>query len=232
MNNLKSKSLIHFVATSLMKWEEELVLDDLLNIKELIIDPVKFNEDYDPTNLNELELFKNLEVLEISNMKITTDFNEKVLPTLTKLKGLSFYKCDLESLAGLDKLKDLETLYISKCNIKDVTNLNNLSGLKSLSLICQDFEDDEFLKNLINLEHLNLNNSIITNITNLEKLKRVKTLMLLNIKLDDFEFLNNLPMLENLYINDALHDDIKKVLKNNLSIYGEDQAILGSALNE
>lgn len=83
---------------------------------------------------------------------------------LVILKTLNASSRNIQNLAGIHKIRNLETLILWKNNISDITPLGSLFGLKLLNLGRNNISDITSLQNLENLEQLFLWDNQITDI--------------------------------------------------------------------
>ena len=97
------------------------------------------------------------------------ELTESDLLELTYLTG--YPGCDISSLEGIEKCKNLERLNLTLQDIKDISPISGLIELKWLDLdqnrIIQDISP---LAGLVNLENLNLDSNEITDVSSLANL--------------------------------------------------------------
>lgn len=200
-------------------------LNKLVNLKKLSIN-VEGNNEIDLSNLNKLEYLsiqwrktiKGIENCTSLSSLCLIEFKEKDLVKVSNLKNLLDIRiktASIESLNGLQKLANLQSLSIGYCkkltsikainelpklqhldfdtcpNIKDYEFVNSLPGLESLSLInCGRIESINFIEGYPLLSKLSLLGNTIVNDGNLLPAKRIKSVEHkhhnhYNIKLDN-----------------------------------------------
>ena len=105
----------------------------------------------------------NLKELEISHMKLGEDYSTRL--------GIFLEK-------SINKLTNLESLKINKCNLELFPNIKDCINLKDLNLESNFLEEiPETIGNLIDLENLNLNNNNLKNLPlNISQLDKLKTI--------------------------------------------------------
>ena len=145
---------------------------------------------------------------------LTVVFNKN---TIEKIEELRFENSNLIDISGLEKFRNLKTLYIYFCKVSDISALENLTNLTHLDLEHNKISDISALKNLTNLTWLNLSGNQVSDINALENLTNLNYLNLVHNKVKDISALKNLIRLTelNLYYNQV--EDIS-ALKNLTSL--------------
>lgn len=188
------------------------VLEHPENIKEL-----GFNSGAD--SLDGMELFENLETLfigyselanidqliHLQNLKnLSLDCSESLrnFAVLEKLPNLEKIYLDTEGLKTLDfvsKLKNLDTLGIHGANLQNLDGLKNCSTLVSLSITyCVDIKDMSAVEGLRNLQELVLEIPYGCSEPKLYQLTQLKKLSIDNM--EDCSFLENMSDLTELHL--------------------------------
>lgn len=210
MVELKNKLLEDYVLCKCNKIKGPLLLEDILTIKSIDLNPISISNKYCDVSFEDLEYFRNLECLYISNMYIDLSALKYIF-SLKSLKTLSLYECSIETLENIELL-NLENLYIIKCTYNNASSINLLTTLKVLKIIGTDLYNIN-LENLKNLKELDVSNSNIKtldyNFPCLEKLNISNTLININ------EILK-IPKLKELQVDkDKLTQEIILYLENN-----------------
>jgi len=225
MLDIKNKELEKYILLKVGKTKENLSIDDILMITSLNLNSVTLKNTFSPIYFEDLQYFRNLEELSISNSNIKEE-DMAYIYTLSNLKNLSFYECSFDNLNGIENLDKLEILSISKVSYSNIDSLNKLSQLKYLDLISLDIESLDFLVPLKNLKHLDLSGSTIINSQAIIKLSSLDFLAVPQVKGLNIEQLLLLNNLKELVLSS---DDIKvyqaKFEKTNIKIY--DQNYIG-----
>jgi hypothetical protein len=112
-------------------------------VVDLLMEGVQYEE------LDGLDLFPNLETLEIMGEK-------------------------LERIINLESLEKLQRINIYYTRIKNIESFKNLFNLKTLALAGNEITSIENIENLINLEQLDLRSNNIARLDGIEYLKSLK----------------------------------------------------------
>jgi len=170
-------------------------------------------------NLTGIEHFRNLEVLNLRENKIS---DVEPLKSLSKLQTLdlgynNIVNLETSNFHKLDKL-NLTNLYLdhnsieldngTEIRLSDLTILNQLTKLQRLSLVDNTITDLSPLKKLTKLEFLDLSENKIIVLNELEKLTSLKELNLRQNQLQDISAIKSLSALEylNLHSNPTLQN--------------------------
>ena len=159
---------------------------------------------------------------------INVELNRWHNPTITLNDMLRLSELSTElhkwvkDLTGLEFAINLKELYLSKCEISDLSPLANLKNLERLDLDYNWISDISPLANLKNLEYLDLSDNRIFDVSPLANLKNLKTLYLsdnndsYNNRLSDISPLANLKNLKTLVLHENSISDISPLanLKN------------------
>lgn len=81
-------------------------------------------------------------------------------------------------LSVLEKLPQLESLYINDSSIQDISSLQNLIQLQYLGLFRNQIKDISPLKNLAQIQHLLLSENQIEDISSIQNMKQLTGLFL------------------------------------------------------
>ena len=103
-------------------------------------------------------------------------------------KGIS----QISEIKGLSKLANLEHLLLQRNKIIKIEGLEDLKKLKILNLSKNEISEIQNLTNLTNLEELDLSYNKINKIENLDSLEKLKVLSLENNKIKEIQNLENL----------------------------------------
>lgn len=150
------------------KYKTEIDYSKIKNLWELAMigsGHIKYNEVF------------SLKKLWISENKQIRDFSEVSCSSV--LKSVTFYLCRIQSLAGIEKYPELESLVLySNRALNDISGLENIAKtLKKLVIeCCPQISDFSVLTHLINLEHLQLfGNNVLPNLDFLKHMEKLKT---------------------------------------------------------
>lgn len=147
--------------------------------------------------LRNIRIMKNPKLIPLLNLKEHVAVNNEVY--LVKHNILNLNNLGITSIReieGLEKLTNLNELYLSGNKISDIQELEHLTKLKVLDLSSNNITQMQYLDTLSNLNQLYLNNNEISNINGLDNL----------IKLDFLHLdSNNIAKIEGLNYNKNLH---------------------------
>ena len=135
-----------------------------------------------------------MELIEYKNKRIYVDNG------CLHLQGLGIN--NINDLKGLEKIRDLEALYLYANQIKEIRGLDSLVNLRVLLLHYNQITEIKGLENLKSLEVLNLLGNEIVHIKGLENLTNLKILNLSENLITEIKDLSNLTNLEQLYLNE------------------------------
>ena len=195
--------------------------EDLENITFIKINGQKINGEMNIVNFTDLNLFPNLEGLELSNLSISEEINLK----LKKIKNMSFINCEIENFK---EFENLEGFSVVNSTVEDFTNLINFSKIKEFELDnVKGIDNFDFLIKYRNLESLKIKYMTNFNLDyindeapikfisiegikniNLEPLIKFKQLKMVSIKSDEFD---NLDVIEKM-----LEDRGIKIISNDI----------------
>ncbi|WP_337043939.1 leucine-rich repeat domain-containing protein [Emticicia sp. 17c] len=105
-----------------------------------------------------------------------------------------------QELAILEKLPQLQKLYLQSTQLTDISNLSGLRKLQTLDLSDNQLTDIRPLSSLINLQELYLTNNQLTDIRPLSSIINLLELSLSNNQLKDISTLSSLGQLQELYL--------------------------------
>lgn len=175
--NIKNQELNKFIQYKLGK--NQFNREELNKIKYIKLSGKTLTKKDNIIYFNELELFPNIEEIEISY----TNIDEKDLEKMLELKKITFRNCNVETIKNLTQINELSLI---STNIGDTKELECLTQLKSLELINLDIEDFDFLEKMPNLNKL-----IIKNISNFNMNKIKSNLQIEYLSVEDIEDLKN-----------------------------------------
>lgn len=213
MISLKSKELEQFVLYKLNKNKDNLLLEDILQIKTINLNSITIDNKFEPIYFEDLQYFRNLENLYISNANITDeDFN--YIFSLSSLKTLSLYDCTINSLNRIKNLTKLENLYISRVNYSDITEINSLSSLKTLIITGIEFDSLDWLLPLKELETLDISYSKINDCQNIKKFTSLENFFAIEVFNLNIEDVISLPKLKKLQLSSSVSKPYIKAINN------------------
>ena len=134
------------------------------DLKDAICKELNLSNDTDIT-VSQLEKLTKLEI----NGENTS--NLQGIEYCKNLKTLSMINCNVKDIRLLSSLTNLETLNLDRNNIKYIYSLSNLKNLKNLTLSSNYINDISPLSNLTNLEKLNLSDNCILDLRPLANIK-------------------------------------------------------------
>ncbi|HTA41665.1 MAG TPA: leucine-rich repeat domain-containing protein [Bryobacteraceae bacterium] len=105
------------------------------------------------------------------------------------------------TLAGLEKAKNLTTIFIDGSPITDLKPLQNLSKLEALTIRSGKIQDLSPLAGLVNLTYLDLAGNQISDLKPIAGLKKLEMLFLANNKIADIGSLAGLDALQTLHLD-------------------------------
>lgn len=146
LKNKELKKLIEFKAgkTNIEK-------NDLIDIKDIILDGKTITGNINIIYFEELELFPNLNKIEIKN----TNIPDKYIKYLEKIEEISLKDCEITHIEQLEKITKLS---INNSKIGNIEEISNLKNITELELINVDIENFEFLKKMEKLKTLRIKN--------------------------------------------------------------------------
>jgi len=156
--------------------------------------------------VNELEKFKNLEQLEITNFDFSTANRGTIaissfpnLSSLEKLKSITLNHIDFLNADNFSLLSKLESLDLESSSLN--FELNELSNLKNIKLRNVKATNTIEIKQMNNLERLWIENTPIKEISN--TFSNLTELYIYKVIIEDSIDLTNATNLERLYITDS-----------------------------
>lgn len=190
---------------------------DLSKIKTLKIDFL--------FNYKELLKIRNLEELRFNSIEIEDELLE-ILNVLPNLKRLYFINCDIHNL---DILNDkLELLYIERCMLSDVSEINKFTNLKSLSLVEMSEVDLNKISIIKKIENINFMNSRIVNEDSFINLNKIIKLCISDTNVKNIDTLIGIDSLKKLVIDEDIYssnlDVVNYLINKGIEItnkYGE-----------
>ena len=190
---------------------------DLSKIKTLKIDFL--------FNYKELLKIRNLEELRFNSIEIEDELLE-ILNALPNLKRLFFINCDIHNL---DILNDkLELLYIERCMLSDISEINKFTNLKSLSLVEIPEVDLNKISIIKKIENINFMNSRIVNEDSFINLNKIIKLCISDTNVKNIDTLIGIDSLKKLVIDEDIYssnlDVVNYLINKGIEItnkYGE-----------
>ena len=167
---------------------------DLSKIKTLKIDFL--------FNYKELLKIRNLEELRFNSIESEDELLE-ILNVLPNLKRLYFINCDIHNL---DILNDkLELLYIERCMLSDVSEINKFTNLKSLSLVEMSEVDLNKISIIKKIENIDFMNSRIVNEDSFINLNKIIKLCISDTNVKNIDTLIGIDSLKKLVIDEDIY---------------------------
>nr|CDS19010.1 protein phosphatase 1 regulatory subunit 7 [Echinococcus granulosus] len=151
--------------------------------------------------IENLDSLRSLTKLYLVNNKISRIEN---LSTLTNLTMLELGANKIRKLENLENFPNLEELFVGNNKITKLEGLENLPRLRILSLQCNRITKLEGLDKLLNLEELYLSFNGISRIEGLDNLVKLQTLELSRNRISQIENISHLVKLEEFWFNDNL----------------------------
>lgn len=172
---------------------------------------------------------KSLEfVREMTNMEYLDVYACKQIPDispiadLTKLTYLNLYMLEVEDFSALEKLAELEEIWLHFTKIKNTNSMRDMSRMKFLRMTwCPELSDISGIADMKNLELLSIEESQVQDLSVLENLTSLRDLNLSEIKATDFSSVKNCRELRDLDISENQVDDFSFLaeLKNLTHLY-------------
>ncbi|CAH1219079.1 hypothetical protein PAECIP111892_04657 [Paenibacillus auburnensis] len=136
------------------------------------------------TSLEDLQWFPNLKFLTV-NKQLVTDLAP--LAKLKKIESIRITGCQVADLAPLQDLKTLKYLYLDSNNIQDITPIQSITNLVILSIKDNQITDIQAVRELGKLEDVNLSSNQIKDIGPLYSLAKMKNVELKDNKITSIE---------------------------------------------
>lgn len=147
--------------------------------------------------LRDIRSIKNPKLLPLLNLKEHVAVSNEVYLVKHNILNLNNLGITcISEIEGLEKLTNLEELYLSGNKISEIQELEHLTKLKVLDLSYNNITQIQYLDTLLDLNQLYLNNNEISNINGLDNLINLNFL-----HLDS----NNIAKIEGLIYNKNLH---------------------------
>ena len=161
----------------------------------------------DIQNIEDIENFRNLEVLNLRNNNLT---DVSPLESLTSLRILDLGYNQLSDLSPLANLTNLKELSLIENNIMTLDDFENLASLEKLNLRNNKLVDISAISGLVNLNYLNLHsNSTLQDVTPIGNLVNLETLILRNVPIgDQTTIFENMTQLQQLNIRNTMIEDV------------------------
>ena len=181
------------------------------------------------TNLEDLALMPYLQVLTVTNQKLSdleclSDLNKLqslellgcILPAdslstvaqLPVLTSLSLDDCSLSSIAALAGAPSLTSLDLSNNTVRNLEALSGITTLRELNLQHNAVTDLSQLSGLNNLEKLDVSYNALTSLEPVSSCQRLEWLDASNNQITSLDGVNKLPLLSYLAVNHNVLTDI------------------------
>lgn len=125
-----------------------------------------------------------------------------IIQKLKELESLRITDCDVKSINGIKRLIQLKELDLNSNNIEIVSELSYLINITRLVLYSNEIEDIHPISALLMLDNLVLFNNRIIDINPLKNLTSLTHLYLNNNKIETIDAIQYLPHLKLLWLND------------------------------
>ena len=158
-------------------------IEKCLNLKYV---DLSYNEIEDISPLSHLSKLTHLDLK--MNFRIT---NIQPLANLNQLRYLDIFHNQIHDISSLDKLLNLETLYIDHNPITDISVVSNFKLLERLRAFDTNIEEITALSQLKNLQYIQLSNCNISNINPLQGLIEIHLLSVSYNNIEDISPLIN-----------------------------------------
>lgn len=182
-------------------WEGRIPSDGFVwkdqNIKEAVYSNAAIfaSSDTEGKILSREELSK-VEMLEIEDISKIETLED--LAKLQSLKSLSIDKAQIKNAGSIGQMTQLEELYLTNCDLKDISFAANLTGLKKASFYGNEIQNIEALSHCKELEELSLGYCGVQDISPLASAVKLKELGLQGNEISDIKALGNLKNLTGL----------------------------------
>lgn len=200
---IKNKELKKFVQYKLDK--NEFNKEDLLNIEDIILDGKTITEDINKIYFDEINLFKNLKKIKISNVNISNEELEEI----KNIEEICFKKCRIESIKKLGGIKKLSINNSKITNFDDIKSLTNLSELELINVKIDKFD---FLREFLNLKKLAIKNVNNFSMDKIDFKLPIEYLSLDNIQNIDYAILESYSNLKTLSIEKEKVSEWEEIL--------------------
>lgn len=213
MVTFKNIELVNFLKSKLDLDSEIFDENKLLEIDEIHLNSKNYADEYNFVDITELQYFKHLKILKLSNLTIDNDVVE-ILKSLVFVEEIAFDTCVLKNCCGLKDLK-IERLIINNCLIDDDSFIYEMNCLKELSVISAYLNFNN-LNSFIELRYLNVASStcIVSDNINLPALEE---LILDYSNIDNLDFVLKLHNLKRLSLSKNQMNENKTIIKNLMS---------------
>ena len=170
-------------------------------------------------SLKFLNLSKNL-LIDIDFLSPMSDLRSLILnnneiidiapiPLLSKLNYLNLsYNSQIQDFTPLEKLVNLNQLFLSHADLENIDWVNGLKALRTLDLSSNNINDLSALQHLLLMERLDIKNNQAADISPIRKLQNLRSLNIYNNSIEDLRYLSSLVDLKYLNIgcNGSLND--------------------------
>lgn len=165
-------------------------------------------------NFTNLSTYTNLWELVIQDTELT-DANLAIIGQIEQLRHLTLVNNNLkqENLHRLSGQTELETLYIARNNVNDLTPFKDMTKVKNLVLSENNITDISLLANMPSLEWVHLFDNHITDVSPLKNATNMQTLNIGANQIKDISSLKGLVNMENFSFDRNEIEDIG-IVKN------------------
>lgn len=213
MVTFKNIELVNFLKSKLDLDSEIFDENKLLDIDEIHLSSKNYADEYNSVDITELQYFKHLKILKLSNLIVDNDVVE-ILKSLVFVEEIDFDTCVLKNCCGLKDLR-IERLIINNCLIDDDSFIYEMNCLKELSLI-SSYLNFNNLNRFIKLRYLNVASStcIVSDNINLPVLEE---LILDYSNIDNLDFVLKLHNLKRLSLSKNQMNENRTIIENLMS---------------
>lgn len=168
------------------------------------------------SDLSQITVFKNLEVLYIEGNQIT---DLSPIYELKNLKRIGFNCNPISDISGIEKLQNLNDVELAFTDITDISPLFDCPNIHHIQINGTNVKSLDGIESLKNLNALHADNTLISDISNLSSCNRLEYLTLNNTKVRDFSVLSSLDSLKYIELEDNNISYMPTLSQNNLSIW-------------
>jgi len=204
-----------------VNFEESASVTGASSIKNALVNSENVKMDEEPENIDEDSKHEPIITVEFPDENMEEAVRDKInkpdgdlyLSDIIAIEELNASKKDIESIEGIQYLKNLAELYFRSNAVSDISVLENLTYLEMLEFTNNEVSDIGVLENLTNLEGLYFSNNEVSDISVLENLTNLERLSFSNNEVSNISVLENLTELELLAFSNNEVSDIS-VLEN------------------
>ena len=221
---INDKEISDYLMFKLDKIDNSFTIDELKQIKELVID--LYNSD-----IAVLVKLNNIHDLTIRNGSLSND-DFKFILNLENLNSICFENCEIEN-ADLIASLNINSLEIINCNLNNFKFINLIINLSELTIINENI-DIEIINKIENLKYLQISHSNIIG-DNIINNKNIESLYIDHTNIRNLDFIKDLNSLKLLSIDYKQYQENKELidkLPNDIKVYEERINLISGDQNE